>query len=207
MGENRIYFNAGFKSFDITRWQCSRSVVFEWVERSRKMMHRSTMSSKCMDWICFTLKEASHDKGKNPRKWKFTEQGTEHFFSRKHNSYVWVATEPVTELPDRDSVQESKWHTKTLHKADGTSRKGDITISKVDEAGRMNFERSLVGSFGLGLKESPTLSKIVVMEQSKVQLKWWSRAVGCIPNSNKVTKTRIKAESLFIRGHEKTFER
>ncbi|KAG5620123.1 hypothetical protein H5410_005341 [Solanum commersonii] len=186
MGENRIYFNAGFKSFDITRWQCSRSVVFEWVERSRKMMHRSTMSSKCMDWICFTLKEASHDKGKNPRKWKFTEQGTEHFFSRKHNSYgrfmslvslnrggrdVLIIPEIAlnagwkeiafkierfikssksitlndpprfTEVnyPYSSAVQESKWHTKTLHKADGTSRKGDITISKVDEGRRMNF--------------------------------------------------------------------
>lgn len=258
-------------------------------------MHRSTMSSKCMDWICFTLKEASHDKGKNLRKWKFTEQGTEHFFSRKHNSYgrfmslvslnrggrdVLIIPEIAlnagwkeiafkierfikssksitlndpprfTEVnyPYSSAVQESKWHTKTLHKADGTSRKGDITISKVDE-GQENelLKRSLVGSFGLGLKESPTLSEVRkwsvsawkkafgvniyemngemflfefpnrfmaetilqgqwLWNNQKVQLKWWSRTVGCIPNSSKVTKTWIKAVGVPLHlWSQKTF--
>lgn len=60
-----------------------------------------------------------------------------------------------------NAVQESKWHIRTLHKADGTIRKGDITISRVVQ-GQDNelLERSLVGSFGLGLKEKPTLSEV-----------------------------------------------
>lgn len=45
-----------------------------------------------------------------------------------------------------NAVQESKWHTRTLHKADETSRKGDITISKVDEGHEDELlKRNLVG--------------------------------------------------------------
>ncbi|KAG5614257.1 hypothetical protein H5410_014081 [Solanum commersonii] len=32
-----------------------------WVERSRKMMRRSTVSRKAMEWICFCMKEESED--------------------------------------------------------------------------------------------------------------------------------------------------
>ncbi|KAG5578048.1 hypothetical protein H5410_058182 [Solanum commersonii] len=160
-------------------------------ERSRKMMHRSTMSSKCMDWICFTLKEASHDKGKNPRKWKGRD--------------VLIIPEIALNAGWKEiafKIERANGTPRPSIKLMGQAGKAISPYQKLMRAENELLKRSLVGSFGLGLKESPTLSKTMVMEQSKVQLKWWSRTVGASQIPKKVTKTRIKAmESLFIRGH------
>lgn len=85
MEENRIFFNASFKSFDITRWTLGRDTWFEWVERSRNMMRRSTMSVTTMKWLCNIFKEASKDKEKVVRRWRNKEKFTEIFCTRKVN--------------------------------------------------------------------------------------------------------------------------
>lgn len=58
-GENRVYFNVGFKSCDVTRWFSGNTIWYAWIERNQKMMRITTMSSKCLEWVSFILNEAS----------------------------------------------------------------------------------------------------------------------------------------------------
>uniref|UniRef100_A0A0V0GTD5 Putative ovule protein n=1 Tax=Solanum chacoense TaxID=4108 RepID=A0A0V0GTD5_SOLCH len=85
MGESRIYFAVGFKSYDITKITSRSDTWFEWVERSRKLMGRLTFNRKTMEWIVFALREASTDNGTHTRRWKMNEQFADFFCSRKHN--------------------------------------------------------------------------------------------------------------------------
>lgn len=50
-------------------------------------MRICSISDKMMEWICFTLKEASKDHKKAIRRWKYIEKYAEHFCTRKHNEH------------------------------------------------------------------------------------------------------------------------
>ncbi|CAN4077188.1 unnamed protein product [Withania somnifera] len=87
MSENKTYFNAGFKSFDITRWTSGNSHWFDWVERSRHRMRSITLSKKVMEWICYILKEASSDQKNLVRRWRTREHATDFYGTRKYNEH------------------------------------------------------------------------------------------------------------------------
>ncbi|KAM3265328.1 tRNA-dihydrouridine(20/20a) synthase isoform X1 [Capsicum annuum] len=50
-------------------------------------MRRTSMSSKIMEWICFTLREASKDQKKVVRRWKTSERDEIVFSARKQNEH------------------------------------------------------------------------------------------------------------------------
>ncbi|KAM3252929.1 hypothetical protein P3L10_006999 [Capsicum annuum] len=87
MGDNRIYFNQGFKSYDITRWTSNKVAWYDWVEKSRNMMRRVTLNEKALEWICFILTEASSDQKFQVRRWRYKDQMADFFGTRKYNSH------------------------------------------------------------------------------------------------------------------------
>uniref|UniRef100_M1ACC6 Transporter n=1 Tax=Solanum tuberosum TaxID=4113 RepID=M1ACC6_SOLTU len=62
--EHTIYFAIGFKSFD-TPWSVDS---YEWTERSRNAITRTSFTKKTMEWIVQILSEASKTEGKCSQK-------------------------------------------------------------------------------------------------------------------------------------------
>jgi len=85
--DNFIYFAVGFKSFDIERLSGTSGIWFEWTERSRKAVTRTTFNKGSMEWIVRVLKEASQTKGNSVRRWRKTDDIAEIFGARNYNKY------------------------------------------------------------------------------------------------------------------------
>ncbi|KAF3615667.1 putative plastid-lipid-associated protein 13, chloroplastic [Capsicum annuum] len=60
---------------------------YDWVERGRNMMTRLCFSLKTMEWLVYTLKEASKSHGYSVRRWKRRDHFAELFCSRNYNKF------------------------------------------------------------------------------------------------------------------------
>jgi len=85
--EDCIYFAIGFKSFDIERISDTAGEWYEWTERSRRVITRTSFSKRSMIWITQILQEASKEKGNSVRRWKKTESLSEIFCARNFNKH------------------------------------------------------------------------------------------------------------------------
>ncbi|KAH0730081.1 hypothetical protein KY289_001269 [Solanum tuberosum] len=85
--ENIIYFVVGFKSFDIEKISGTTGIWYEWTERSRKTITRTSFSKRSMEWIVQILREASKTQGNIVRRWKKTEALSEIFCARNYNKF------------------------------------------------------------------------------------------------------------------------
>ncbi|KAF3674022.1 Ras-related protein RABF2b [Capsicum annuum] len=85
MEEECIYYNAGFKSYDITRIKSEAEIWYEWVEPSRYVMRKVQISHKVLKWIAFVFIEATKEQRKTVKRWSIKDNLWEFFCTLKYN--------------------------------------------------------------------------------------------------------------------------
>lgn len=83
--DDTIYFAVGFKSYDITRPSDTTGEWYDWTERSRNSITRTSFTVKKMEWISSILREASQTKGNIVRRWKKKDAFAEIYCTRNFN--------------------------------------------------------------------------------------------------------------------------
>ncbi|OIT37211.1 hypothetical protein A4A49_56351, partial [Nicotiana attenuata] len=86
-GKHYILCKVGFKSYEIERCTTNSEEWFEWTERGRNLIRRTTFSRKSMLWLCDNMKEASKVKGNYVKRWKTRDRTSETYCTRNFNSY------------------------------------------------------------------------------------------------------------------------
>ncbi|KAH0761235.1 hypothetical protein KY290_017308 [Solanum tuberosum] len=109
MGDDTIFFAVGFKSYDITRVVSRAETWYDWVERGRKMMTRMSISQKTMEWLAYTLKEASKSHGNTVRRWKRQDHFTELFCARNYNKFGRYISIIKVQDKKRDVIIIPEW--------------------------------------------------------------------------------------------------
>ncbi|KAF3682900.1 hypothetical protein FXO37_02114 [Capsicum annuum] len=85
--EDTIYFAVRFKSFDVTRLVGTSGGWYEWTERGRSNITRTSSSKKSMEWIVQALQEASMVTGNSVKRWRKKDSISEIFCARNFNKY------------------------------------------------------------------------------------------------------------------------
>lgn len=83
--EDIIFYNAGFKSYDIMRCKDEVGIWFERVERSRNLMRRVKVSIKVLKWLVAVFIEASKVQGRTIKMWNMKDHFGEFYCTLKYN--------------------------------------------------------------------------------------------------------------------------
>ncbi|KAG5607522.1 hypothetical protein H5410_029014 [Solanum commersonii] len=90
-GEDSIFYNASFKSYDITRCKDKVGRWFEWMEHSRHQMKRVKISIKVLKWLVAELKppkcwEDTKSQSKQAlKRWNMKDHFAEFYCTLKYN--------------------------------------------------------------------------------------------------------------------------
>ncbi|KAG5609573.1 hypothetical protein H5410_020854 [Solanum commersonii] len=84
IGEDSIFYNAGFKSYDITRCKDKVGSWFVRVERSRRLMRRVEISTKVLKWLVTVFIEASKVQGRTVKRWNMKDHFAEFYCTLKY---------------------------------------------------------------------------------------------------------------------------
>lgn len=77
-----MYYNVGFKSFDITKCSSGADSWYEWVERRSKLMRSVTISHE--KWLVAVFIEASGVQGNTIKRWRMKDHFSEFFRTLKY---------------------------------------------------------------------------------------------------------------------------
>ncbi|KAG5623408.1 hypothetical protein H5410_008626 [Solanum commersonii] len=168
--EDSIYFAVGFKSYDITRTLGTVGAWYDWTERNRKSITRTTFNEKSMEWIVQISWEASLTKGNMVKRWKKKDGwlSIAEKDGRLINSHRKLMNGGNHRLVSRDIpyatvLRSIKWANKDskLAEKEKAAIKGDrIFINDDPEEYSEVLKRSLVGAFEPRVGETVTLSEI-----------------------------------------------
>lgn len=85
--DNTIFLAVGFKSYAITRAAETSRVWFDWTERGKDFIRRTSFGLQTMEWISQVMLEASKVQGNIVRRWKKNDTLSETFVSRNYNKF------------------------------------------------------------------------------------------------------------------------
>ncbi|KAG5629011.1 hypothetical protein H5410_000728 [Solanum commersonii] len=148
-GVNNIYYNAGFKSYEITRCKGGTDSWYEWTESSRKLVRRVKISIKVLRWLVSIFIEAS----KNVRFVSFIDiQG--------QNKSIIITPEFIHGGME-EAVQSSRWMSDSMKRAKLHVKEAHIEVTSgapLAETDLLN--RCIVGRFQDILQETPALNDV-----------------------------------------------
>ncbi|WMV40484.1 hypothetical protein MTR67_033869 [Solanum verrucosum] len=163
IGEDIIFYNAGFKSYDITRCKDEVGKWFEWVERSRKLMRGVKVSIKVLKWVVAVFIEASKVHGRTVKRWNLKDHFAEFYCTLKYNesgryiSFIALQGQNKSVIITPESTPNGRWGN-IAHKIAGFIYEPIKTQGTTPVNDLLN--RCIVGKFQCQADETPSLNDV-----------------------------------------------